>query len=35
MNEQGHKRWPRIGCLVLAGVFALSLLSSVIMMLLY
>ena len=32
MNEQKHKRWLRIGCLVLAGVFALSLL---IMMLLY
>ena len=35
MNEQKHKRWLRIGSLVLAGVFALSLLSSVIMMLLY
>ena len=35
MNEQKHKRWLRIGCRVLAGVFALSLLSSVIMMLLY
>ena len=29
MNEQKHKRWLRIGCLVLAGVFALSLLGSV------
>ena len=35
MNEQKHKRWLRIGCLVLAGVFALSLLGSVVMMLLY
>ena len=35
MNEQKHKRWLRIGCFVLAGVFALSLLSSVIMLLLY
>ena len=35
MNEQKHKRWLRIGCLGLAVVFALSLLSSVIMMLLY
>ena len=35
MNEQKHKRLLRIGRLVLAGVFALSLLSSVIMMLLY
>ena len=35
MNEQKHKRLLRIGCLVLAGVFALSLLISVIMMLLY
>ena len=29
MNEQKRKRWLRIGCLILAGVFALSLLSSV------
>ena len=35
MNEQKHKRLLRIGCLLLAGVFALSLQSSVIMMLLY
>ena len=35
MNEQKHKRLLRIGCLLLAGVFALSLLISVIMMLLY
>ena len=34
MNEQKRKRWLRICCLVLAGVFALSLLSSVIIMLL-
>ena len=34
MNEQKRKRWLRIGCLILAGVFALSLLSSVIIMLL-
>ena len=35
MNEQKRKRWLRIGCLILAGMFALSLLGSVIMMLLY
>ena len=35
MNEQKHKRLLRIDCLLLAGLFALSLLSSVIMMLLY
>ena len=35
MNEQKHKRWLGIGGHVLAGVFALSLLSSVIMMRLY
>ena len=34
MNEQKHKRWLRIGCLILAGVFALSLLGSVVIMLL-
>ncbi len=34
MNEQKRKRLLRVGCLVLAGVFALSLLGSVIMMLL-
>ena len=34
MNEQKHKRWLRIGCLLLAGVFALSLLGSVVLMLL-
>ena len=34
MNEQKRKRGLRIGCLALAGVFALSLLSSVIIMLL-
>ena len=32
MNEQKHKRWLRIGCLILAGVFALSLLGSVLML---
>ena len=31
MNEQKHKRLLRIGCLLLAGVFALSLLGSVLM----
>ena len=35
MNEQKRKRMLRIGCLLLAGVFALSLLGSVLMMLLY
>ena len=35
MNEQNHKRLLRIGCLLLAGVFALSLLGSVLMMLLF
>ena len=35
MKEQKQKRWLRIGCLALAGVFALSLLGSVVMMLLY
>ena len=34
MNEQKRKRWLRIGCLILASAFALSLLSSVIIMLL-
>ena len=34
MNEQKHKRGLRIGCLILAGVFALSLLGSVVLMLL-
>ncbi len=34
MNEQKRKRMLRIGCLVLAGVFALSLLGSILMMLL-
>ena len=34
MNEQKHKRWLRIGCMILAGVFALSLLGSVVLMLL-
>ena len=34
MNEQKHKRWLRIGCLILAGVFTLSLLGSVVLMLL-
>ena len=29
MNEQKHKRLLRIGCLLLAGLFALSLLGSV------
>ena len=35
MNEQKHKRLLRIGCFLLAGVFALSLLGSVLMMLLF
>ena len=35
MNEQKHKRLLRIGCLLLAGVFAPSLLGSVLMMLLF
>ena len=35
MNEQKHKRWLRIGCLLLAGVFVLSLLGSIFMMLLF
>lgn len=34
MNEQKHKRVLRIGCLVLVGVFVLSLLGSILMMLL-
>ena len=34
MNEQKRKRVLRIGCLVLAGVFGLSLLGSILMMLL-
>ena len=34
MNEQKRKRVLRIGCLVLAGVFVLSLLGSIFMMLL-
>ena len=34
MNEQKRKRVLRIGCLVLAGVFVLSLLGSIHMMLL-
>ena len=34
MNEQKRKRVRRIGCLVLAGVFVLSLLGSILMMLL-
>ena len=34
MNEQKRKRVLRIGCLVLAGVFVLSLLGSILMMLL-
>lgn len=33
MNEQKRKRTLRIGCLVLAGVFVLSLLGSIFMML--
>ena len=33
MNEQKRKRVLRIGCLVLAGVFVLSLLGSIFMML--
>ena len=35
MNEQTHQRLLRIGCLLLAGLFALSLLGSVLMMLLF
>ena len=35
MNEHKHKRLLRIGCLLLAGLFALSLLGSVLMMLLF
>ena len=35
MNEQKRKRELRIGCLVLAGVFVLSLLGSIFMMLLF
>ena len=35
MNEQKHKRLLRIGCHLLAGLFALSLLGSVLMMLLF
>ncbi len=34
MNEQKRKRVLRIGCLVLAGVFVLLLLGSILMMLL-
>ena len=34
MNEQKRNRALRIGCLVLAGVFVLSLLGSIFMMLL-
>lgn len=34
MNEEKRKRILRWGCLILAGVFALSLLGSVLMMLL-
>ena len=34
MNEQKRKRVLRIGCLILAGVFVLSLLGSVVVMLL-
>ncbi len=34
MNEEKRKRILRVGCLLLAGVFALSLLGSVVMMLL-
>ena len=34
MNEQKRKRVLRIGCLVLTGVFVLSLLGSILMMLL-
>lgn len=34
MNEQKRKRVLRIACLALAGVFALSLLASILMMML-
>ena len=35
MNEQNRKRMLRIVCLLLAGVFVLSLLGSIFMMLLF
>ena len=35
MKEQKQKRWLRIACLLLAGVFVLSLLGSIFMMLLF
>ena len=35
MKEQKQKRGLRIGCLILAGIFTLSVLGSVVMMLLY
>ena len=35
MNEQKRKRTLRIACLLLAGVFVLSLLGSIFMMLLF
>ena len=35
MNEQKRKRMRRIACLLLAGVFVLSLLGSIFMMLLF
>ncbi len=34
MNEQKRKRILRVGCLILAGIFTLSVLGSVILMLL-
>ena len=34
MNEEKRKRILRVGCLILAGVFTLSLLGSVVVMLL-
>ena len=34
MNEQKRKRIVRVGCLILAGVFLLSVMGSVILMLL-
>lgn len=35
MNDQKHKRAMRVVCLILAGVFVLSMLSSIFMMLLF
>lgn len=35
MNDQKRKRLMRVVCLILAGIFVLSLLSSVLMMLMF